>query len=194
MSGSPEPDGVLFDGAQEISNRAGDLQPGQRWPEPAAMSGSPRPEDPPFGARAHSPSPDLESRRRNGAATPQRERSRSLSRDWPSPPRRMHGPGKGDGKGKMPGGDRIGGARLPSQVTCRSPFCTGRYFAVFVRDPVRPEDAELFCSRCGGEMRLDIQTRWLYNGPGDQEVGRVLGRAQEAMQIARQANLPPREQ
>lgn len=181
MSGSPGPDDVTFDSAQEISPTAWMMGAGDLGePEvPTAMSGSPRPKDQPSGAHAHSPSPDRErSRRLHGAATPQPERSRSLSRDWPSPPRRSRVLCKGDGKGKMPGGDRIGG---PSQVTCRHPFCTGRYFEVFVRDPDRPEDAELFCSRCGGDMALDIQTRWFRS-----EMGRVFGRAEEAMQIAHQ--------
>ena len=89
---------------------------------------------------------------------------------------------KGASKGKGHYTDRRPAYGLEEQITCRDRQCPSRVFRVDVRDPERPERAELVCFRCETHTSIDLERRIVYiGGPARQ------ARAMETYMRRRQA-------
>ena len=76
---------------------------------------------------------------------------------------------KGASKGKGHYTDRNPAYGLEEQITCRERDCPSRVFEVDVRDPERPERAELVCFLCETITGIDLARRIMYvEEPGRQ--------------------------
>ena len=71
---------------------------------------------------------------------------------------------KGASKGKGHYTDRRPAYGLEEQITCRHSQCPSRVFEVDVRDPERPERADLVCFRCETHTAIDLERRIMYVG------------------------------